>query len=122
MGPQKSQPKKEFETEINHPRFAKSKIVTEGEEKRLQTSFSVDEKEYDKWKLAVARYPSFPPNLLLPLHSSFSRTGMCGHTGTATVTPVPLRLTTTTTPTCSLRRSTTVMARRHVFRRWSCGF
>ncbi len=99
MGQQKSQPKKEFETEINHPRFSKSKIVTEGEEKRLQTSFSVDEKEYDKWKLAVAKYPSLPSNLLLPLNSSFSRTGMCGHTGTATVILVLFRSTTTTTPT-----------------------
>lgn len=85
MGNQKSELRKEFEIEINHPRLKKSKIIATAEEKRLQTNFSVDEKEFDKWKLAAAKYTAHPANLLLPLSSSFSRTGMCGHTGTATV-------------------------------------
>ena len=85
MGNQKSEQKKEFEIEINHPRLTKSKIIATAEDKKLQTNFSVDEKVFDKWKLATAKYTTHPPNLLLPLSSSFSRTGMCGHTVTATV-------------------------------------
>ena len=55
MGNAKSDPKKEFDIKINHPRFSKSKIVTNGNEKYLQTSFAIDEKEYDKWKLSCSK-------------------------------------------------------------------
>ena len=47
----------EVERDMDHPRFAKSKIVNlEGNTQQLQTTMSIDEKEYDKWKTALAIY------------------------------------------------------------------
>lgn len=107
MGNQKSSQNKEFDVEINHPNFSKSKIVTEGEYKRLRTNIAIDEKEYDKWKLSSSKYVSPPSNLLLPLDSSFKRTAMCGHTGNATVILLSFSSTTQTFPTCSQKKSIT---------------
>lgn len=86
MGNKEIEQKKEFEVEINHPRFSKSKIVSNSSSKLLQTSQSIDEKEYDSWKTALLKYQgSIPHDLLLPVSHSFSRTGLCGNTGTVLV-------------------------------------
>lgn len=56
MGNKESEQKKEFEVEINHPRFSKSKIISNTSSKLLQTTQSIDEKEYDKWKASLLKY------------------------------------------------------------------
>lgn len=85
MGNAKSEESKQFEVKINHPKFTKAKIISSNNEKYLQTQLALDQKEFDKWKLATSKYHETPYNLLLPIKSSFSRTAMCGHTGNATV-------------------------------------
>ncbi|MCB0371169.1 MAG: hypothetical protein KDD45_17570 [Bdellovibrionales bacterium] len=89
---------------INNPRFDRAKIVTIGDSKYLETSYAIDEKEFDKWKLNISKYASQPANLLLPIKTEFRRTAMCGHTGTATVTYVSPRSIISTTPTSSLKK------------------
>ena len=122
MGNAKSNERKEFDVKINHPKFSKAKIVTNNSEKYLETQIAIDEKEFDKWKLATSKYQEPPYNLLLPVKSTFQRTAMCGHTGNATVPASLPRSTTRTTPTSSLRKSTTEGARRPDRRKSSSGF
>ena len=122
MGNTKSNERKEFDVKINHPKFSKAKIVTNNSEKYLETQIAIDEKEFDKWKLATSKYQEPPYNLLLPVKSSFQRTAMCGHTGNATVSISLSRSTTKTTPTCSPKRSTTEEAKRPDRRRLRSGF
>jgi hypothetical protein len=112
MGNAKSEERKEFEVKVNHPKFTKAKIVTNNSEKYLETQIAIDEKEYDKWKLATSKYQEPPYNLLLPVKSTFHRTAMCGHTGNATVPSTLPRSTTRTTPTSSPKRSMTVEAKK----------
>lgn len=121
MGNSKSGEKKEFEVKISHPRFTKSKIVTSKEERYLETSFAIDEKEFDKWNLLVNKYGSQRNNLMLPAKTSFNRTAMCGHTGNATVLLSLARCNTRTTPTSSLRKSMTAGARNLSLLKWRFG-
>ena len=107
MGNKESEQAKDFNIDINHPRFLHSKIVTKDNQKYLQTSQAVEEKEHDKWKSALKKYSAIPDNLLLPHEHTFNRTGLCGNTGTITVIPTPRSSPTTTTPTSSAKKSTT---------------
>jgi hypothetical protein len=111
MGNEKSDIKKQFEVEINHPRFSKSKIITLENQKYLQTSQSIDEQEYKKWKNAVELFKSNSNHLLVPVSSEFSRLGLCGHTGTVIVSTAIFRSTIKTIPIYSHRRFTIEMVR-----------
>ena len=121
MGNKESEQVKDFDIEINHPRFTKSKIVGREGEKELQTSQAIDEKEHEKWTAALTKYKDIPDNLLLPKTHAFSRTGLCGNTGTLLVSSSRYRSTTQTIRTCWSRRSTTARDSRAGFRRLNSG-
>ena len=121
MGNKESEQAKEFHIEINHPRFLKSTILTHNALKQLQTSQAIDQKEYDRWKQALKKYSAVPENLLLPIEHNFSRSGLCGNTGTLIVIRFPHSSPTTTTPTCSAKKSTTERASRPTSHKHSCG-
>jgi hypothetical protein len=54
-------------------------------EKYLQTSQAIDEKEFSKWKLSLEKFKNIPSHLLIAKKHDFSRTGLCGQTGTLLV-------------------------------------
>ena len=85
MGNTKGKEQKEFAVKINHPRLQQSKIITLQEDKHLQTTLTIHEKEYNKWKALLSKVEKPPHNLFLPVKHTFSRTAMCGHTGNAIV-------------------------------------
>jgi hypothetical protein len=121
MGNKESEQAKDFQIEINHPRFLRSTIVTLNAQKHLQTSQAIDQKEYDRWSLALKKYSPLPDNLLLPHDHAFNRAGLCGNTGTLLVSPSPRSSPTTTTPTSSAKKSTTEKDSRPSSLRPSCG-
>ncbi len=86
MGNKESEQAKDFDIEISHPRFIRSKIISRDGQKYLQTSQAIEEKQYEKWRASLAKFNQIPDSLLLPKTHNFSRNGMCGNTGTLQVT------------------------------------
>ena len=85
---------------INHPRFANARIVSEGGRRQLQTTMGVDEKEHERWGAALKKAKIDSPFLLVPREHDFSRKGLCGDSGTLKVQDLKPSSTMTTTATC----------------------
>ena len=60
MGNAKSADNKEYDIKINHPRFQHSKVISLHNQRYLETNFTINEKEYDKWKVLVAKVQKTP--------------------------------------------------------------
>jgi hypothetical protein len=91
MGNKESEQAKDFDIEISHPRFVRSKIISRDGQKYLQTSQAIEENQYEKWQAGLAKFKPIPDSLLLPKTHAFSRTALCGNTGTLQVTLQPRR-------------------------------
>lgn len=51
---------------VNHPKFHKARVISQGRQRRLQFSMGADEQEYLKWKHTLDVAHLSPTYLMLP--------------------------------------------------------
>jgi hypothetical protein len=72
----------------SHPNFKVAKVITEKDQRHIQTTLASDDKGYDAWKKLLSQHEKGLQKsqfILLPKHHSFSKQGMCAHTGNVVV-------------------------------------
>ena len=53
MGGNNSKEKSQVDVSINHPKFMQAKIISENDQRTLQTTMGVDEKTYNTWSKTI---------------------------------------------------------------------
>lgn len=121
MGNNQTTEQNVIEVDLTHPRFANSKLIKVADSVQLQTAIPAEEKDYQTWHQLITSPHSPPQHLFLPLSWSFDANNLCGSSGHAQVPFYLSSSTFHTSPTCSQRRSTTVLARKHALKKLICG-
>ncbi len=72
----------------SHPVFKNAKVVTENDQRRIVTTVPSDDEGYNAWKKSLSKHENLLSKsqfLLLPKKHTFSKQGLCAHSGNVTV-------------------------------------
>lgn len=71
-----------------HPSFKTAKVITEKDQRTIQTVIPSDDEGYSAWKKLLSKHEKALAKssfLLLPKNHTFNKQGLCAHTGNAVV-------------------------------------
>lgn len=80
--------KDSVELHSTHPNFKNAKVITEKDQRHIQTVIPTDDEGYSAWKKLLGKHEKALAKsgfLLLPKNHTLNKQGLCAHTGNAVV-------------------------------------
>lgn len=72
----------------SHPNFKNAKVITEKDQRKIQTTIPSDDEGYSTWKKLLSKHEKALHKsqfILLPKTHTFNKQGLCAHTGNVVV-------------------------------------